>query len=254
MGRLDDKVALISGGASGIGAATARRFADEGAQVVVADIDEAGGAAVAEAINEANGGRSAAFQRLDVTEADGWAAAVGLAEERFGRLDVLVNAAGILFAGTVEDTSLEDWRRMLAVNLDGTWLGCRAAVPAMRRAGGGSIVNLSSVAGLRGQAYLCAYNASKGAVRVLTKAVADNLARGGDSIRCNSVHPGVIETPMVEGFLAKNEALRRAWSEPEPVGRHGSAAEIAGMIVLLASDESGFVTGAEYVIDGGMTA
>ncbi len=249
MGRLDDKVALISGGASGIGAATARRFADEGARVVVADIDEAGGGAVAEAI-----GAAAAFRRLDVTEADAWAAAVGLAEAHFGRLDVLVNAAGILFAGTVEDTSLEDWRRMLAVNLDGTWLGCRAAVPAMRRAGAGSIVNLSSVAGLRGQAYLCAYNASKGAVRVLTKAVAENLAKNGDSIRCNSVHPGVIETPMVERFLSEHEDLRRSWTEAAPLGRLGRAAEVAAMIALLASDDAGFVTGAEYVIDGGMTA
>ena len=254
MGRLDDKVALISGGASGIGAATARRFAGEGARVVVADIDEAGGMAVAKAIVEANGGGAGAFQRLDVTEADDWAAAVGLAEQRFGRLDVLVNAAGILFAGTIEDTSLQDWRRMLAVNLDGTWLGCRAAVPAMRRAGGGSIVNLSSVAGLRGQAYLCAYNASKGAVTVLTKAVADALARNGDSIRCTSVHPGVIETPMVERFLAEHADLRRSWNEAPPSGRFGRAEEVAAMIALLASDEASFVTGAEYVIDGGMTA
>lgn len=249
MGRLDDKVALISGGASGIGAATARRFADEGARVVVGDIDEAGGTAVVQAI-----GSAAAFQRLDVTEVEDWAAAVSLAEAQFGRLDVLVNAAGILFAGTIEDTSLEDWRRMLAVNLDGTWLGCRAAVPAMRRAGGGAIVNLSSVAGLRGQAYLCAYNASKGAVRVLTKAVADNLARGGDSIRCNSVHPGVIETPMVERFLAEHAELRRAWTEAPPLGRRGRPEDVAAMIALLASDDAGFVTGAEYVIDGGMTA
>ena len=254
MGRLDDKVALISGGASGIGAATARRFADEGARVVVTDIDEAGGTAVAGAINEENGGAAATFQRLDVTEADDWAAAVGLAEERFGRLDVLVNAAGILFAGTIEDTSLQDWRRMLAVNLDGTWLGCRAAVPAMRRAGGGAIVNLSSVAGMRGQAYLCAYNASKGAVRVLTKAVADALARNGDPIRCNSVHPGVIETSMVERFLGEHEDLRRSWSEAPPLGRPGRAEDVAAMIALLASDEASFVTGAEYVIDGGMTA
>ena len=254
MGRLDHKVALISGGASGIGAATAQRFADEGARVVVADIDDAGGNAVAQAIGEASGGPAAVFQRLDVTVAADWASAVGLAEQRFGRLDVLVNAAGILFAGTVEDTSLDDWRRMLAVNLDGTWLGCRAAVPAMRRAGAGAIVNLSSVAGLRGQTDLCAYSASKGAVRVLTKAVADNLARNGDAIRCNSVHPGIIDTPMVERFLAENESLRRSWSSAEPSGRLGGAAEVAAMITLLASDEAGFVTGAEYVIDGGMTA
>ena len=221
---------------------------------MIADIDEAGGAAVASEI-----GAAAAFHRLDVTDREQWAAAVAATEQAFGRLDILVNAAGIVFAGTVEDTSLADWRRMLAINLDGTFLGCQAAVPAMVRGGSGSIINLSSVAGLQGHAELCAYNASKGAVRLLTKAVAEGLAReakgrDGGPVRCNSLHPGVIDTPMLDNYFAGNDELRQAWIAGEPLGRMGTADEVAAMILFVAGDESRFATGAEFVIDGGMTA
>jgi 3(or 17)beta-hydroxysteroid dehydrogenase len=249
MGRLDDKVALVSGGASGIGAAAARRFAQEGAKVVIADIDDAGGGAVVAEI-----GANAAFQRLDVTAREQWAAAVTATEQAFGRLDVLVNAAGIVFDGSVEDTSFADWRRMIAINVDGTFFGCQAAAPAMRRGGYGSIINLSSVAGLKGNGQLCAYNASKGAVRVMTKAVAEGFARAGDPIRCNSLHPGVIDTPMLDTFFHDREELRQTWLKGKPIGRMGTADEIAGMVLFMASGESSFATGAEFVIDGGMTA
>jgi NAD(P)-dependent dehydrogenase (short-subunit alcohol dehydrogenase family) len=249
MGRLDDKVALISGGASGIGAASARRFAQEGAKVMIADIDDAGGGAMVAEI-----GASAAFQHLDVTDRDQWTAAVASAEQAFGRLDILVNAAGIVFDGSVEDTSLADWRRMIAVNVDGTFFGCQAAAPAMRRAGYGSIINLSSVAGLKGNGQLCAYNASKGAVRVMTKAVAEGFALAGDPIRCNSLHPGVIDTPMLDTFFHGREELRQTWLAGKPLGRMGTADEIGAMVLFMASGESSFATGAEFVIDGGMTA
>ena len=249
MGRLDRKVALISGGASGIGAASARRFAQEGARVMIADIDDAGGAAMVAEI-----GARATFQRLDVTDREQWTAAVAATEQTFGRLDVLVNAAGIVFDGSVEDTSLADWRRMISVNVDGTFYGCQAAAPAMRRAGYGSIVNLSSVAGLKGNGQLCAYNASKGAVRVMTKAMADGFALAGDPIRCNSLHPRVIDTPMLDTFFQGREELRQTWLAGKPLGRMGTADEIAGMVLFMASAESSFATGAEFVIDGGMTA
>lgn len=254
MGRLDGKIALISGGASGIGAAAARRFAQEGARVMIADIDEAGGAAVVSEI-----GVAAAFHRLDVTDRDQWAAAVAATEQAFGRLDILVNAAGIVFDGTVEDTSLADWRRMMAINLDGTFFGCQAAVPAMDRGGYGSIINLSSVAGLRGSSDLFAYTASKGAVRQLTKAVAEGLARDAkgrsvEPVRCNSLHPGVIDTPMLDNFFEGREELRQSWLAGKPLGRMGTDDEIAGMILFMASDEARFATAAEFVIDGGMTA
>ncbi len=252
MGRLEGKAALITGGASGIGRATAERFVAEGARVAIADIDEAGGAAVAQAIGEA-----ALMVRLDVTSEDDWRHAIAAALEAFGRLDVLVNSAGVSVVKNVEATTLEEWRFVNGVNLDGTCLGCKHASPALRASGGGSIINLSSVSGLVGGHNLAAYNASKGGVRLLTKSVALHCARKGDNIRCNSVHPTFIDTPILAPLLARGgdpDAVRAKLARQVPIGRLGQPEEVAAAILYLASDESSFMTGAEFVIDGGITA
>jgi len=248
--RLAGKVALISGGARGMGAAEARLFAREGAQVVLADVLEAEGKAV-EAEIGATGG-AAAFVRLDVTSETDWTRAVALAVSRFGRLNVLVNNAGIGGAGRVEDTTAEAWDRVMDVNAKGVFLGTKAAIPALRRAGGGSIVNIASQLGLVGMDDSSPqYTASKGAVRLLTKTTALQYAREG--IRCNSVHPGPILTPMTEQRRADPVVYQRMLSRI-PLGRYGEADEVAYAVLYLASDESGFVTGSELVIDGGWTA
>jgi NAD(P)-dependent dehydrogenase (short-subunit alcohol dehydrogenase family) len=248
--RLHGKVALISGGARGMGAAEARLFAREGAQVVVGDILEAEGKAV-EADIAAKGGQ-AAFVRLDVTREADWREAVALAERRFGKLNVLVNNAGIGGAGRIEDTALDAWERVMSVNATGVFLGTKAVIAAMRRAGGGSIVNISSQLGLVGMDDSSPqYTASKGAVRLLTKTTALQYAREG--IRANSVHPGPIVTPMTERRRADPEAHRRMLSRI-PLGRYGEPEEVAYAVLYLAADESAFVTGSELVIDGGWTA
>ncbi|HEX2481772.1 MAG TPA: glucose 1-dehydrogenase [Methylomirabilota bacterium] len=248
--RLPGKVALISGGARGMGAAEARLFAREGAQVVVGDILEAEGKAV-EADIAAKGGQ-AAFVRLDVTREADWREAVALAERRFGKLNVLVNNAGIGGAGRIEDTTLDAWERVMSVNATGVFLGTKAVIAAMRRAGGGSIVNISSQLGLVGMDDSSPqYTASKGAVRLLTKTTALQYAREG--IRANSVHPGPIVTPMTERLLADPATHRRMLSRI-PLGRYGESEEVAYAVLYLASDESAFVTGSELVIDGGWTA
>jgi cyclopentanol dehydrogenase len=248
--RLPGKVALISGGARGMGAAEARLFAREGAQVVVGDILEAEGKAV-EADIAAKGGQ-AAFVRLDVTREADWREAVALAERRFGKLNVLVNNAGIGGAGRIEDTTLDAWEGVMSVNATGVFLGTKAVIAAMRRAGGGSIVNISSQLGLVGMDDSSPqYTASKGAVRLLTKTTALQYAREG--IRANSVHPGPIVTPMTERRRADPETHRRMLSRI-PLGRYGEPEEVAYAVLYLASDESAFVTGSELVIDGGWTA
>ena len=245
--RLAGKVVLISGGARGMGAAEARLFAREGARVVVGDVLDAEGAAVAGAIGEA-----ATFVRLDVTREDDWARAVALAVERYGALNVLVNNAGIGGSSRVEDTTIEAWDRVMDVNAKGVFLGTRAAIPALRRAGGGSIVNIASQLGLVGMDDSSPqYTASKGAVRLLTKTTALQYAREG--IRCNSVHPGPILTPMTEQRRADPVVYQRMLSRI-PMGRYGTADEVALAVLYLASDESAFVTGSELVIDGGWTA
>jgi cyclopentanol dehydrogenase len=248
--RLAGKVALISGGARGMGAVEARLFAREGARVVLGDILEAEGTAV-EADIRASGGQ-ATFVRLDVTSEADWASAVATAERLHGRLDVLVNNAGIGGARRVEDTTLEEWERTMAVNATGVFLGTRAVIPAMRRAGGGSIVNISSQLGLVGADTSSPhYQASKGAVRLLTKATAVQYA--GERIRANSVHPGPIATPMTERRRADPEHCRLMISRI-PLGRYGEPEEVALGVLYLASDEASFVTGSELVIDGGWTA
>ena len=252
MGRVAGKVALITGGASGIGRASAELFVAEGARVVIADIDEAGGAAAARAIGEA-----ALMVRLDVTSEDDWRAAIAATLEAFGQLHVLVNSAGVSVLKNVEDTTLEEWRFVNGVNLDGTFLGCKHAIPAITESGGGSIINLSSVSGLVGGHNLAAYNASKGGVRLLTKSVALHCARKGYNIRCNSVHPTFIDTPILEPILARAEdpeVMRQKLARQVPIGRLGRPEEVAAGILYLASNESAFMTGAEFVLDGGVTA
>jgi NAD(P)-dependent dehydrogenase (short-subunit alcohol dehydrogenase family) len=248
--RLAGKVALISGGARGMGAVEARLFAREGAKVVLGDILEAEGKAVQDEIQAAGG--AATFVTLDVTREADWEGAVATAEHLYGRLGVLVNNAGIGGGNRIEDTTLEQWERIMAVNATGVFLGTRAAIPALRRSGGGSIVNISSQLGLVGTDNSSPqYQASKGAVRLLTKATAIQYAKEG--IRANSVHPGPIVTAMTERRRADPEQHRLMLSRI-PLGRYGQPEEVALGVLYLASDESSFVTGSELVIDGGWTA
>jgi NAD(P)-dependent dehydrogenase (short-subunit alcohol dehydrogenase family) len=248
--RLAGKVALISGAARGMGAVEARLFAREGARVVLGDVLDAEGRAVAADIGTAGG--EAVYVRLDVRREADWAAAVDAAVSRFGKLDVLVNNAGVGGPGRVEEISLEEWNRVMDINSTGVFLGTRAAIPAMRRAGGGSIVNISSQLGLVGvDTSSPQYQASKGAVRLLTKATAIQYA--GDRIRANSVHPGPIATPMTEARRRNPESYALTVSRI-PLGRYGEPEEVALGVLYLASDEASFVTGAELVIDGGWTA
>ncbi len=252
MGRVSGKVALITGGASGIGRGCARKLAAEGASIVIADRNAEGGAAVAAEL-----GAPHRFEQLDVTDEDGWARVVAATLAAFGKLDILINSAGIAVWGDVERLSLAQWRHQHAVNSDGTFLGCRAAVVAMKSTGGGSIINLSSVAGLIGVSDAAAYCSSKGAVRMLTKSVALHAARAGYNIRCNSVHPSFIDTPMVEKVVAAapdQKKMRTAVEHAAPLGRLGEVDDVANLVLYLASDESRFVTGAELVVDGGLTA
>jgi len=248
--RLEGKVALISGGARGQGAAEAKLFAGEGAKVVFGDILDDLGKQVEAEIHEVGG--EALYIHLDVTNAADWASAVEAAVSRYGRLDVLVNNAGITIRKNVEDTTEEDWDRIMAINAKGVFLGTKQAIPAMRESGGGSIVNISSTAGLVGNPYGGAsYAATKGAVRLFTKATAIQYANEG--IRCNSVHPGLLETPMTQDMLA-DAAHREERTQRIPLGRVGTAEDVAYGVLYLASDESSFVTGSELVIDGGATA
>jgi NAD(P)-dependent dehydrogenase (short-subunit alcohol dehydrogenase family) len=248
--RLEGKVALISGGARGMGAEAGRLFTREGAKVVLGDVLETEGKTTVEEIRAAGG--EAAFVRLDVTSESDWAAAVAEAERWYGKLDVLVNNAGIGGGNRIEDTTLADWERIMAVNSTGVFLGTRAVIPAMRRAGGGSIVNISSQLGLVGTDNSSPeYQASKGAVRLLTKATAIQYAK--DGIRANSVHPGPIVTAMTERRRANPETYRLTVSRI-PLGRYGQPLEVALGVLYLASDEASFVTGSELVIDGGWTA
>jgi NAD(P)-dependent dehydrogenase (short-subunit alcohol dehydrogenase family) len=247
-GRLNGKVALISGAARGQGEAEARLFVQEGAKVVLGDVLVEAGEQVAADIN-AQGGQ-ATFVRLDVTQETDWQQAVDTAVRTYGKLDILVNNAGIFRTEGVEATTLELWNQVIAVNQTGVFLGMKWAIPAMRQTGGGSIINISSGAGIIGSGFAAAYHGTKGAVRILTKTAALEYAREG--IRINSVHPGVVDTEMIRGTL--NQEGMQGAVRATPLGRMGTAQDIAYAVLYLASDESSFVTGAELVIDGGYTA
>jgi NAD(P)-dependent dehydrogenase (short-subunit alcohol dehydrogenase family) len=248
--RLEGKVALISGGARGMGAVEARLFATEGAKVILGDILDVEGRKV-EAEIRATGGE-ALFVRLDVTDESDWKRAVDTAVDRFGKLNVLVNNAGVSGHGRIEEVTVEAWNRVMNINSTGAFLGTKAAIPAMRRAGGGSIVNISSQLGLVGVDNSSPqYQASKGAVRLLTKATAIQYAK--ERIRANSVHPGPIVTPMTEARRSDPQTYSLTVSRI-PLGRYGEPEDVAYGVLYLASDESSFMTGAELVIDGGWTA
>ncbi len=245
--RLVGKVALITGAASGMGAATARRFAREGAKVVIADTLEEEGRQVATAIGEA-----ALFHGLDVTDEAGWRAAVEASTQRFGGLDILVNNAGISGSAYADLFDTAAWHKVMEVNATGVFLGMKHAVPAMRARGGGSIVNLSSISGFVGQARIhMSYNASKGAVRIMTKSAAVQL--GPDKIRVNSVHPGWMPPMRTSGATA-DPALRAEMMKRIPLGRSGEVDEVANAVLFLASDEASYITGTELVVDGGFLA
>ncbi len=248
--RLTGKVAIISGAASGMGAATARRFGKEGASVVVADMLEAEGKAVADSIVQAGG--KAMFVLLDVTDEAGWKKAVDATVAAYGKLDILVNNAGISGSATNDMLNTELWHRVMAVNSTGVFLGTAAAIPHMRKNGGGSIVNLSSISGVVGQTMVhMSYNASKGAVRTMTKSTAVQF--GKDNIRCNSVHPGLMPPMRTSGATA-DPVVREKMLKSVPMGRNGEVDEVANAILFLASDEASYVTGTELYVDGGYLA
>ena len=247
--RLENKVALISGGARGMGAVEAKLFTTEGAKVVIGDVLEEDGRRTEAEINEAGG--ECLSVPLDVTNEVAWQDAVQAAVRRFGKLDILVNNAGIYRTERVEEVSEELWDLVMGINAKGVFLGTKHAIPEMRNAGGGSIVNISSVAGLVGDHISAAYASSKGAVRLLTKSTAIQYAKEG--IRCNSVHPGTIETPMTADMLVDPQ-YRQDRMERTPLQRLGTAQDVAYGVLYLASDESSFVNGSELVIDGGRIA
>ena len=243
MNRLDDKVALITGGARGQGAAEAELFVDAGAQVVITDVLDAEGEATSERL-----GAACEFIHHDVASEDNWTSVVDAVVSRHGRLDVLVNNAGIFRTVGLIETSLEMWQQMMDINQTGVFLGMRTAAPAMQANGGGSIINISSIAGMKSAAVAHAYSASKWAVRGMTKSAAVELAPSG--VRVNSVHPGIIDTNMLEEF----GPLRDAIEERIPLGRVAAADEVGKLVLFLASDDSSYCTGHEFVIDGAMTS
>ena len=248
--RLNDKVALITGAARGQGAVEAKLFSSEGAKVVICDILDAEGKRLESEINSSGG--SSLFVHLDVTEESEWQNAIETTLRSFGKIDILVNNAGIYKWSQVEETTSELWDQTMDINAKGVFLGTKHAISAMRHTGGGSIVNISSVAGLVGSANAAAYCASKGAVRLLTKSTAMQYAK--DGIRANSVHPGIIDTPMTTPNLLATKEARERSALRHPLGRVGTSEDVAYGVLFLASDESSFMTGAELVIDGGLTA
>ena len=251
MGKLDGKVAIVTGAASGIGRATAILFASEGAKVVLADWDERQGSRVADELREA--GHDAVFVRVDVSRPEDVEGMISTAVERYARLDVLFNNAGIEGEqAPTADCTLDNWERVINVNLKGVFLGMKYGIPAMLRGGGGAIINNASVAGIVGFAGIPAYCASKGGVIQLTKAAALEYAKQG--IRVNVICPGVIWTPMVERFTAQSDETRKALESLEPVGRFGTPEEVARLALFLASDDSTFCTGAPFIVDGGFVA
>ncbi len=254
MNRVKGKVALVTGAGLGLGRAAALMLAREGARVIVTDFREIEGATTTDAIVSAGG--EAMFLKQDVAKEEDWKRVIASTVARFGGLDILVNNAGVALPANAEDTTLDQWRWLMSINLDGVFLGVKYAIGAMK-AKGGSIVNLSSIEGLIGDPNLAAYNASKGGVRLLTKSAALHCAKAGYKIRVNSIHPGYILTPMVEGYVAAQAdpaAAKTALAALHPLGHIGEPDDIAYGVLYLASDESKFVTGSELVIDGGYTA
>jgi NAD(P)-dependent dehydrogenase (short-subunit alcohol dehydrogenase family) len=254
--RVAGKKALITGAAQGLGAASAWRLAREGAQVLLTDINETGVWRVAEDINEEIGAGTAHATRCDVTSEDDWIAAIAHARVQMGGLSVLVNNAGIGMFGGVEEMALEQWRHGFAVNVDSVFLGCKHALPLMRESQPGSIINLSSIAGLIASASFANYNASKAAVWLLTKSIALDCAKRGLNIRCNSIHPSFINTPILKGIVGNRDeaVVMGKLARQIPNGRIGEPDDVANAVLYLASDESGMMTGAELKLDGGLSA
>ncbi len=263
---IDGKTALVTGGARGLGAAAAQKLASAGASVFITDVLDEEGEATAAAIRDAGG--KAAFFHHDVTSEAEWVDAVKACVAEFGSLDVLLNNAGILMSGSILETSLEDWRKIMAVNVGGVFLGMKSALPELMKsgekwAGGGSIINISSVAGINGASTLSAYSASKGAVALYTKSVALDCARDGAKVRVNSVHPAIIETKMatdvMDGFadtgvVANRDEARGLLAMGHPIGRLGQPKDVASAVLFLASEASSYMTGSQLVVDGGFTA
>lgn len=262
MGRVEGKVAIVTGGASGIGRASAKLFARQGAKVALTDLNHKAGQAVAKEIARAGG--EATFIKQDVAEEKDWEQVIGQVVERYGRLDILFNNAGIQFSKTVEETTIEDWRRIMRVNVEGVFLGTKSAIGAMRRKKrGGSIINMSSTYGIVADDLNAAYCASKAAITNFTKAAALHCAKARYRIRVNSIHPGAILTPLTEremkdiarkrGLKGADAALKE-WNAIHPLGHIGVPDDVAYGVLYLASDESKFVTGTELVVDGGFLA
>ena len=248
MSDLTGRRALVTGGASGIGEAIAKRLAATGAQVMIGDVDTVAGASVANSF----GGQ---FVSLDVAREDDWAAAMATLEAAFGGLDILVNNAGITIMGSIEEISLADFQLTVNVDLVGVFLGCKAAIALMKSGGGGAIVNISSTAGLKASANLAAYNAAKAGVTLLTKSVALHCAEQRYGIRCNSVHPGVIRTPILDKVMAQvsdPQALMAGFVAQHPIGNIGDTADIADIVHYLVGPRAKFITGSEFVVDGGL--
>ena len=249
MGRVSGKVAIVTGGASGVGKEDAILLVKEGAKVVLTDLNEKDGNAVAAQIGE-----NALFVKHDISSEDGWKEVIARTEEKFGGVDILVNNAAILIAGTIEDTTLENWQQIQRVNSDGYFLGCKYGYAAMKKRGGGSIVNMSSLAGIGGVSSFCAYSASKGAVAAMTRSIAAYSRFHHIPIRCNSIHPDGIKTPMVFNLPRdpkKPPTVREGDDAKRLMARFCEPTDIANLVLFLASDESRFINGSEYRIDNG---
>jgi NAD(P)-dependent dehydrogenase (short-subunit alcohol dehydrogenase family) len=255
MGRVEKKMALVTGAAQGLGAAIATMLAKEGARVMLTDVNASGVKSTAAAINKLYPGRAASLQQ-DVTQETRWQEVLAAAAEQFGGLNVLVNNAGIGSVGNVEDETLEGWHHVHAVDLDSVFLGCKYAIPYLAANGGGSIVNISSISGVIAGHNLASYNSAKAAVTHLSKSVALHCAKSGNGVRCNSVHPVFIDTPILDsmvGGLNRSDVLQKLGRQV-PLGRVGKPNDVAYAVLYLASDESGFVTGSEIRVDGGISA
>ena len=257
-GRVAGKLALVTGAAQGLGAAQARMLASEGARVLCTDINEAGAEAVAQAIDDECGAGTGFALKLDVTQPDQWAAAIEEARDKLGGLSVLVNNAGVGVRGNIETCTYEEWKRGFAINVDSVFLGCQKALPLMKAHQPGSIVNISSIAGLIASDTMPGYNASKAAVWMLSKSIALYCAKMGWNIRCNSVHPTFIDTPILDGMVASSgkekSVIMDKLARQIPLKRVGEPDDIANGVLYLASDESKFMTGAELKLDGGISA